>query len=69
MNTNSGYQMNIFYDRKLGYYTATFPEVQVFSMVGTGSTYTASLTALLATASAYTGTFPVDVPLGYKSTW
>lgn len=63
------YQMNIFYDRKLGYYLATFPEVAVLGMVGTGSTYTASLTALLGTASVYTGSLPTDVPLGYKSTW
>jgi len=63
------YQMNIFYDRKLGYYLATFPEVPVMNMVGTGSTYTASLTSLLATASSYVGSVPANPPLGYKSTW
>lgn len=66
---NLGYQVNIFYDKHLGYYIATMPELPILNISGTASNYTTALSNLLANTSAYVGTFPVDTPLGWVDTY
>lgn len=62
--TNTNYNINIVYDYNVGYYIASMPEIKGLAV--TASSQTASLSALIATASSSYWPDQVNQPLTLK---
>ena len=62
---NTNFNINIFYDYNLGWYIASMPEIKGLAV--TASSQTASLAALIATASSSFWPDPVMPPMTQRS--